>query len=265
MERSSTPPPKPATRNGPARNSLTPEVTRRIVSLESRSNLAATTDCFQEENRLKAKALREQSIAREAAAASQPGQRTPSGFLAPGAPTNLKRAHSSISTVDVPRSNRDGRSIPKDNGIQAARKFASYVDHDFSKMTDTKGGFLNADDDPFNKALHAPKGDEKPSHMTLKEWERHQLIKSLKRRKEGPFEPGLGLTAKEQGKRCTECKSLEIDWQWDEVFGCQVCNGCKEKFPEKYSLLTKTEARNDYLLTNRKRSNTSPVLTALTR
>ncbi|KAI9055326.1 hypothetical protein LZ554_000286 [Drepanopeziza brunnea f. sp. 'monogermtubi'] len=236
MDRPSTPPAKRATRAQaqaqPARPPLTPEVTRKI-----------------EESRLKAKALREQSLAREAAAASQPAKRTPSGFLATAAPASAKRAHSSISTADVPRSNRDGRNVPKESGIQAARKFASYVDHDFSKMTDTRGGFLNADDDPFNKALHAPK-EEKPSHMTLKEWERHQLLKSLRRRKEGPFEPGLGLTAKEQGKRCTDCRSLEIDWQWDEVFGCQVCNSCKEKFPDKYSLLTKTEVRQDYLLTN---------------
>jgi DNA-repair protein complementing XP-A cells len=135
-------------------------------------------------------------------------------------------------------------------GIQPARKFKKYVDHDFSKMTDTKGGFLTAEDDPWNKALHAVKDGEKPAHMTLKEWERHQLLKGLRNRKEGPFEPGIGLD-KRTGKKCRECKSLEIDWQWDEVFGCAVCHRCKEKFPEKYSLLTKTEAKDDYLLTDR--------------
>lgn len=118
-------------------------------------------------------------------------------------------------------------------------------------MTDTKGGFLSAEDDPFNKALHATKQDEKPAHMTLKEWERHRLLKGLRNRKEGLFEPGLGLDAKSQSKKCRECGSLEIDWQWEEVFKCDVCHRCKEKFPEKYSLLTKTEAKNDYLLTDR--------------
>jgi DNA-repair protein complementing XP-A cells len=118
-------------------------------------------------------------------------------------------------------------------------------------MTDTKGGFLSAEDDPWNKVLHAPKEGEKPAHMTLKEWERHQLLKGLRSRKEGPFEPGLGLGAKAQGKKCRECGSLEIDWQWDEVFGCAVCGKCKEKLPERYSLLTKTEAKDDYLLTDR--------------
>jgi DNA-repair protein complementing XP-A cells len=133
---------------------------------------------------------------------------------------------------------------------QAARKFRKYVDHDFSKMTDTKGGFLNAEDDPWNKALHAPKEGEKPAHMTLKEWERHQLLKGLRNRKEGPFEPGLSVLGKGNMK-CRECGSLEIDFVWEEVFKCKVCNGCKEKFPEKYSLLTKTEAKEDYLITDR--------------
>lgn len=126
------------------------------------------------------------------------------------------------------------------------------MDHDFSKMTDTKGGFLTVEDDPWNKVMHAPKEDERPAHMTLKEWERHQLLKSLRSRKEGPFEPGLGLKEKGTGKKCRECGSLEIDWQFDDVFGCQVCGKCKEKIPEKYSLLTKTEAKDDYLLTDRK-------------
>jgi DNA-repair protein complementing XP-A cells len=207
----------------------------------------------QEENRLKAKALREQSIARQSAE-SQPA-RTPAGFLVTEdiAVAGRKRAHGSIST-SVPESSRDARNVPtKDEGIQPARKFKKYVDHDFSKMTDTKGGFLSAEDDPWNKALHAPdnSGEKKPAHMTLKEWERLQLLKSLRARKEGGLEPSLEFGAK-QGKRCRECKSMEIDWQWEEVFGCSVCGKCKEKFPDKYSLLTKTEAKDDYLLTDRK-------------
>lgn len=149
-----------------------------------------------------------------------------------------------------PETFRDARGAPADEDIQAARKFKKYVDHDFSKMTDTKGGFLSAEDDPFNRALHAPETDGgKPAHMTLKEWERHQLLKSLRQRKEGPFEPGLNLS--KDAVKCRECGSLEIDWQWEEVFHCAVCSRCKEKFPEKYSLLTKTEAKDDYLLTDR--------------
>lgn len=119
-------------------------------------------------------------------------------------------------------------------------------------MTDTKGGFLTADDDPFNRALHTPNQDEKPANMTLKEWERTQLLKKLREQKAGPYEPGINALGKAEAatKKCHECGSLEIDWKWDEIFGCQVCNSCKEKVPEKYSLLTKTEAKEDYLLTD---------------
>lgn len=121
-------------------------------------------------------------------------------------------------------------------------------------MTDTKGGFLTAEDDPHNRQLHAPNQDEKPAHMTLKEWERHQLLRSLRKQKAGPFEPGIDPShqkkGKDENKVCRECGSLEIDWTWAECFRCAVCNGCKEKFLEKYSLLTKTEAKEDYLLTD---------------
>jgi DNA-repair protein complementing XP-A cells len=147
--------------------------------------------------------------------------------------------------------------------IQPAQKFTKYVEYDFSKMTDTKGGFLTAEDDPHNKALHASgSNEEKPAHMTLKEWERHQLLRSLRDRKTGPFEPALSILADPKTqKACYECGSLEIDWKWEDVFGCRVCNACKEKLPEKYSLLTKTEAREDYLLTDR----TFPAFLTLAR
>ena len=134
--------------------------------------------------------------------------------------------------------------------IQPARNFTKYVEYDFSKMTDTKGGFLTVEDDPHNRALHAKNPEEKPAHMTMKEWERHQLLRSLREQKAGPFEPGLSVLKKEEHKVCRECGSLEIDWKWEDIFGCAVCNTCKEKQPDKYSLLTKTEAKEDYLLTD---------------
>lgn len=167
-----------------------------------------------------------------------------------------KRPHASISTASkTPETSRDARLIPqKDGGIEPARKFRKYVDHDFSKMTDTKGGFLTAEDDRWNKALHSNKDsdgkDKKPEHMTLKEWERHQLLKSLRQRKEAGFEPSLEFGAAKKDRKCRECGSMEVDWTWLEVFKCGVCGGCKEKFPERYSLLTKTEAKDDYLITD---------------
>ena len=43
--------------------------------------------------------------------------------------------------------------------------------------------------------------------------------------------------------KCNECKSIDIDHDFKKTFGCLVCNKCKNDFPEKYSLLTKTECK----------------------
>lgn len=142
-------------------------------------------------------------------------------------------------------------AVAQDNGIRAARKFQKFVEYDFSKMSDSKGGFLTQEDDPYNKALRAPEEDGKPANMTLGEWEQQQLRKRLRANRAGPYEPGLSvLTGVEAVKKCRECGALELDWQFDEIFNCQVCQACKDKFPEKYSLLTKSEAATDYLLTD---------------
>lgn len=184
-------------------------------------------------------------------------------------PPGRKRPFSSITRAQVPSTNRDGRVTAKDGDAAGAsrdlppvnRKFTKYVDYNFSAMTDTKGGFLSTEDDPWNKSMSVggpdqrgrPEGEQKPSHMTAAEWERLQLIKNLQRNKAGPFEPGISVLAEEKSKkRCRECGTVEIDFVWEEVFQCAVCNSCKDKFPEKYSLLTKTECKDDYLLTDRK-------------
>lgn len=166
----------------------------------------------------------------------------------------------------MPATNRDARAGSKDDASPgagtprpASRKFSKYVDYNFSAMTDTKGGFLSTEDDPWNKSMSAGPAsaaasgaEQKPAHMTAAEWERLQLIKKLQRNKTGPYEPGLsGLADEKTRKRCRECSSVEIDFVWEEVFGCAVCNTCKEEHPEKYSLLTKTECKEDYLLTDR--------------
>ncbi|GAB7362089.1 hypothetical protein MBLNU230_g2122t1 [Neophaeotheca triangularis] len=236
-ERPATP---PRTTEG-HKSSLTPEQVRRT-----------------EENRLRAKALRSQQ---DAASKQPPLSRTPSGIPVAG----TKRPHSAIASV--PPSTRDARSSatpgprgpnsnngmsqPQDTGIKAAKKFQKFVEYDFSKMTDTKGGFMTHEDDPHNRVLHAPEEDGKPANMSLKDWERQQLLKKLRDQRAGPYEPGLSvLDKREIDKKCRECKSLEIDWLWDDTLHCQVCQSCKDKFPEKYSLLTKTEAKEDYLLTD---------------
>ncbi|OGE56872.1 hypothetical protein PENARI_c002G00476 [Penicillium arizonense] len=230
-ERPSTPPPQPEGSGAGVlpRGPITPEQKRRM-----------------EINRMKAKALREQREAELAQAAPRASQ------SAQGA----KRSFATMTASNQPANVRDARantSSDRPDSIRPARNFTSYVDYDFSKMTDTKGGFLTQEDDPFNKQLHVKddKEEQKPANMTQKEWERHQILQTLRRNREGPFEPGLSvLDDKSKQKKCRECGSIEIDWKWEEELKCCICHSCKEKHPEKYSLLTKTEAKEDYLLTD---------------
>ena len=214
-----------------------------------------------EENRLRAKALREQqsqSVNRQGSATVVPppnyppsiaGQKRPRAS-APSLPPTARDARNPVRPDAKNSHDSNGLAQAQDPGIRGAKKFQKYVEYDFSKMTDTKGGFMTQEDDPYNKALYAPGENGKPAGMTLKEWERQQLQKRLRNQRSGPYEPGLSVLDEQTKKRCRECESLEIDWQWEELLHVGVCYTCKEKYPEKYSLLTKTEAKEDYLLTD---------------
>ena len=219
-ERPSTPPAPAQNGNGSVRSPITPEQVRRM-----------------EINRLKAKALREQRDAEHVSNSA-------------AATTGTKRTYATFSQQS-PATNRDARVVdnrPLDT-IRPAR-MAKYVDYDFSKMTDSKGGFLTAEDDPHNKAMHVQEKDNKPAGLTQKEWERQQLMRSLRSQKAGPFEPGISAIQDEKDRACRECRAREVDWKWLDIFDLAVCQTCKDKMPEKYSLLTKTEVKEDYLLTD---------------
>lgn len=223
--RPSTPPREAAT--APVQSPLTPEQVRRM-----------------EINRLKAKALREQ---READHASLPTLSRSNSSVA-----GQKRSFDEFAdqTQPAPSTVRDAKNRPLDDIRTSKSSLGKYIEYDFSKMTDTKGGFLTAEDDPHNKAMHSADEPAKPAEMTQTEWERQQLLKSLRNNRVGPYEPGISAMKDEETRRCRECGAFEIDWKWSDHFGVAVCSACKEKFPEKYSLLTKTEAKQDYLLTD---------------
>ena len=247
---------------------------------------------MQEESRLRAKAKREQFLA--AQGRTNGTAVTPNGFAVTTTASGRGKglATTTATATATPSSLRNASNTtgagagaampaPADNSIRPAKKFDKYIEYDFARMTDTKGGFLSADDDPHNRAMMhreaaaavAASGNDsgaagsdaasvdRPSHMSEQEWERLRLLRSLRAARAGPFEPGVSaLVAKEklregkgaEVKQCRECGSLDIDWKWEDVFnGLCVCNACREKLPDKYSLLTKTEVKEDYLLTER--------------
>ena len=212
-----------------------------------------------EEQRLKAKALREQRDAEsEQRTRLQPnntvaGQKRSAPPHVPYEGTRAsERTHRDARQSQTPAPNQDEKVERSVDMIQPARSFArnKYIEYDFSAMTDTKGGFLTSEDDPHNRALHSDPSEQKPAGMTQREWERQQLDKKLRQQRAGPYEPNLGHVKREDGQCCRECSSLDIDFSWVDIFNTRICSRCKEANPEKYSLLTKSEAREDYLLTD---------------
>lgn len=52
-----------------------------------------------------------------------------------------------------------------------------------------------------------------------------------------------------ENPKCVHCGTPDLDEQLRTVFGVKVCTNCKKENPDLYSLLTKTECKEDYLLT----------------
>lgn len=120
---------------------------------------------------------------------------------------------------------------------------SDYIEYDFSVMQDTYGGFVS------KKKLDK---NGKPIEMTLDDWKNQQLEKrnlKLLHSDDDDHHHHLPPMDLQGAPKCFECGSIELDKKLLEVFSCRVCKSCKEKYPEKYSLLTKTECKEDYFLT----------------
>ncbi|KAG5349912.1 hypothetical protein C0989_001296 [Termitomyces sp. Mn162] len=110
-------------------------------------------------------------------------------------------------------------------------RLGAYFEYDLSKMVNSKGGFLLED------------GNEIDEEVRRKEKERER------QRARQNLDPPMHLD-RAMNPKCSECQSLDIDQTFKKVFGCLVCKKCQNEKPEKYSLLTKTECKEDYLLTD---------------
>lgn len=129
---------------------------------------------------------------------------------------------------------RDAQNAPQDDNQPKRQRFnppsikkSDYIEFDLSTMKDSYGGFINDK-------------KEQAKGPTLEEWQSKQ-----ERFVEPP--PPVDVA---NAPKCFECGSMELDHQLLTVFSCRVCNNCKKKMPEKYSLLTKTECKDDYFLTD---------------
>ncbi|ORX97931.1 DNA repair protein [Basidiobolus meristosporus CBS 931.73] len=109
---------------------------------------------------------------------------------------------------------------------KALKRNNPYYEYDLTNMVDTRGGFLVDEE-----------AEEEGSKK--KKYEPPKLINDL----------ALSINPEENPK-CKECGSIELDPIFLTIFNLHVCSKCKEEFPEKFSLITKTEAKEDYLLTD---------------
>lgn len=114
-----------------------------------------------------------------------------------------------------------------------SKKFDNYIEYDFSKMQDTKGGFLTEE-----------------STMTPEEIAAKRQREMEERRRELKLGESPVMAGGADTLKCFECGTENLDFKLYNVFKCRVCKICARSKPEKYSLLTKTECKEDYLLTD---------------
>ncbi|RKP36658.1 XPA protein C-terminus-domain-containing protein, partial [Dimargaris cristalligena] len=104
-----------------------------------------------------------------------------------------------------------------------------YCEYDLTDMVDSRGGFLVPDaggPDTSSQGRKMVKPTEKI------------LVEDLRN-----LDPA-------QNPTCDDCGSLDLDTIFFKIFDIRVCKSCRQANPDKYSLITKTEAKEDYLLTD---------------
>ena len=120
-------------------------------------------------------------------------------------------------------------------------RLGKYLDYDLSTLKNSKGGFLldNEVEDPREKRQR-----EQEAELKKKRIEAMQ--------KQGLLDDHFRSLDESLNPKCKVCESQEIDFTFNKVFRVNVCAKCKHENPERFSLLTKTEAKEDYLLTDRR-------------
>lgn len=143
-------------------------------------------------------------------------------FNTSGGGTVIKPGQAATRNEQVPNQSRNAERQPKKSNLFAK----PYIEFDFSTMEDSKGGYL------------VDEGNENKSKQENADW-----LESLSNQLP-PFDFN-----DPRAPSCFECQIKELDFRLWRVFNARVCKDCRRKHPEKYSLLTKTECKQDYLLT----------------
>ncbi|KAL1929857.1 hypothetical protein VTP01DRAFT_1011 [Rhizomucor pusillus] len=132
----------------------------------------------------------------------------------------LKTKRKATNVAETGSSDDVKKPLPKRS------RWTKYYEYDLSTMVDSKAGFIVED--------------------TLED----DKVKS-RREETAKIVQFIPMSADPtENPKCRDCGSMDIDPTFFQVFNLSVCRACRDKFPERYSLITKTEAKEDYLLTD---------------
>ncbi|KAL3233511.1 DNA repair protein RAD14 [Nakaseomyces bracarensis] len=142
------------------------------------------------------------------------------------------------------REDLKSKKRPLDHIRPSIRK-QDYIEYDFATMKNLNGGYINPEDktgegseDYFDEL-----GSKK--QKSLDDWKREQKERRMLYENAPPPEHIS------KAPKCIECNiNIEMDPVLHDVFKLQVCKQCSKDHPEKYALLTKTECKEDYFLTD---------------
>ncbi|KAF9079955.1 hypothetical protein BGX23_002910 [Mortierella sp. AD031] len=204
-----------------SRSELPPDVQARI----ERNRLAALERrAAKHQRRLDSERAIAQEFGEVSASSSSAAVDSGAGFLTSAIiEKNAAAIHKAMEEVEP---------LPKN-------EWTKFYDYDLSKMKDTRAGFIQELDDD-NKTKGKGAGAEiEDENSRKRKWEPSVAQP----------DPSIFLGA-EDNYECQDCTSFDVDFQLLRYFHVAVCIGCRDAQPEKYSLLTKTECRADYLLTD---------------
>lgn len=139
--------------------------------------------------------------------------------------------------------------------IRPSIKTKDYIDFDFSTMQNLNGGYINPND-RGTYGYHNNNNNNHDSYYDNETTNSHSKVKTLEEWKEEQRQRRYLYENKpppehiSKAIKCKECKiNIEMDPILDDVFKLHICKQCAKLHPEKYSLLTKTECKEDYFLT----------------
>ena len=164
---------------------------------------------------------------------------------------NHKRPLEVTSVLSKSPTGPHKRSYEKKEGeaeppLKRNSRLSNYYEYDLSKMVNSKGGFLVDEDGGNGREI-----DEDTRRLEqLREKERIEKNAEPRKPTSVSFRYNSALILASVrfldpslNPKCRECNSMDVDHVFRATFRCSVCNSCKNTYPEKYSLLTKTECK----------------------